>query len=162
MLRRVPTLPCHLQVTQSPGGRGYSGPELSEACAHHHLPNCQRFLLEPRGCPSKMLCKGQDWPSHCPPTRPLRQWAGSPSTGPQPATVRDHSHAPNQASPMLIPPAHSPLHSSGSGPTSHWGGPGQAPPQSHPWEPELPPNRRDRAFPLQAESSPWRQNSPEL
>lgn len=24
-----------------------------------------------------------------------------PSTGPQPATVRDHSHAPNQASPML-------------------------------------------------------------
>lgn len=35
------------------------------------------------------------------PPGPSGRWAGSPSTGPQPATVRDHSHAPNQASLML-------------------------------------------------------------
>lgn len=121
---------------------GWRVGDLPEASAHCHLPNCQRFLLEP----------GDIHPGHPQgrtglarsPLRPLTQVAGLSLglvPGPPQPVVRvvrtKHPSVLSDPHPHIAPcTAETP----GRGVSSHWG-----PSQRCPWGPGPAPWRRDRA-----------------
>lgn len=83
--------------------------DLPEASAHCHLPNCQRFLLEPGG-PASRTPSGQNWPptvptqaSHTGGGHSLSLVLGPPQPGVR--AVRSKHPLVLSGSSLILPPA---------------------------------------------------------